>query len=157
MTDVIDLIGSLNSQHAAPEYRTQFFQNADELPIKPLNQRTNACPGKILIINGITGALGLGAVALTLALCVKKILGAARNKDLFQKVQGIGPPRRIEILESDSDSVKEWSQRVTDGEGIDIVLAMASTAPVEALVESFKSLNRGGRLVDIGAVQGAFK
>lgn len=99
--------------------------------------------------------MGLGAVALALALGVKKILGTARNKDLFQKVKDMGPAGRIEILESGSESVKEWSQRVTNGEGIDIVLdALAPGAPAEPLVEGFKSLNRGGRLVNIGAVQG---
>lgn len=117
--------------------------------------RANAGPGKILLINGITGTLGLGAVALALALGVKKILGTARNEALFQKVQNMGPPGRIEILKSGSESVKEWSQRVTDGEGVDIVLdALAPGAPAEPLVEGFKSLNRGGRLVDVGAVQG---
>lgn len=117
--------------------------------------RANAGPGKTLLINGITGTLGLGAVALALALGVKKILGTARNKDLFQKVQDMGPKGRVEILESGSEPVKEWSQRVTDGQGVDIVLdALAPGAPAEPLVEGFKSLNRGGRLVDIGAVQG---
>lgn len=76
--------------------------------------RANAGPGKILLINGITGTLGLGAVALALALGVKKILGAARNEELFQKVQDMGPPGRIEILKSGSESVKEWSQRASD-------------------------------------------
>ena len=117
--------------------------------------RANAGPGKTLLINGITGTLGLGAVAVALALGVKKILGTARNKDFFQKVQDMGPEGRIEILESGSEPVKEWSQRVTDGQGVDIVLdALAPGAPAEPLVEGFKSLNRGGRLVDIGAVQG---
>lgn len=117
--------------------------------------RAEAGPGKILLINGITGTLGLGAVALALALGVKKILGTARNEDLFQKVKDMAAPGRIEILKAGSESVKDWSQRVTGGEGIDIVLdALAPGAPADPLVEAFKSLNRGGRLVDVGAVQG---
>jgi D-arabinose 1-dehydrogenase-like Zn-dependent alcohol dehydrogenase len=117
--------------------------------------RANAGPGKILLINGITGTLGLGAVALALALGVKKILGTARNEKLFQRVKDMAAPGRIEILVSGSESVKEWSQTVTDGEGVDIVLdALAPGTPAGPLIDSFKSLNRGGRLVDIGAVQG---
>jgi alcohol dehydrogenase len=59
--------------------------------------KANVGPGTTVLINGISGTLGLGAVALALAVGVRKILGTARNQDLFQKVKDLDAPGRIEI------------------------------------------------------------
>ena len=109
-------------------------------------------PGKVVLINGITGTLGLGAVAIALALGAKKVLGIARDKALFAKTQALGGPDQVEILESGSQPVGEWAMEVTAGAGVDIVIdAIGGGAPAKPFQEALYSLNRGGCLVNIGA------
>jgi len=115
--------------------------------------RAAAGPGKTVLINGITGTLGLGAVALALAMGATKILGTARNEDLFARVKALSSPGRIEILASGSEKLANWVDRVTDGHGLDIAVdALGPNAPSEPMREAIDCLNRGGCLVDIGAV-----
>lgn len=112
-----------------------------------------AGPGKTVFIDGITGTLGLGAVALALALGVRQILGTARNDELFDRIKALAEPGRIEILKSGERPVTEWCQEVTHGRGVDIVLnALNTGAPGKPMQESLKCLNRGGNLVNVGAV-----
>lgn len=116
-------------------------------------KRGLAGPGKTVLINGISGTLGLGAVALALAMGARQILGTARDESLFERVRQLAEPGRIEILKSGSASVAEWSQRVTEGRGVDVVIdALSPGAPGKPMQEALKSLNRGGCLVNIGSV-----
>ncbi|MDY0971414.1 alcohol dehydrogenase catalytic domain-containing protein [Siccibacter turicensis] len=116
-------------------------------------KRGNAGPGKTVMINGITGTLGLGAVALSLALGVRQILGTARDESLFERVAQLAEPGRIQILKSGEEPADEWSQRVTGGRGVDIAVdALSPGAPPEPMKEAVKTLNRGGCLVNIGMV-----
>jgi len=113
----------------------------------------NCGPGKIVYVDGISGTLGLGAVALALALGADKVLGAARNTDLFAKVKALGEPGQVEILESGTRDVKEWARDVTGGRGVDIAVdALGGGSPVEPLQQALYSLNRGGSFVNIGAM-----
>lgn len=113
----------------------------------------HAGPGKTVFIDGITGTLGLGAVALALALGVRQILGTARNDELFDRIRALAEPGRIQILKSGDRSVPEWCQDVTQGRGVDLVLnALNTGAPVSPMQESLKCLNRGGNLVNVGAI-----
>lgn len=112
-------------------------------------------PGKVVLISGVTGTLGLGAPALAIAMGAKKVLGIARNEKLFAGVEGLAEPGRIKVLKSGNQDLKEWSRRATDGDGVDIVIdALSGDAPAEALTEPLACLKRGGCLVNIGAVQG---
>lgn len=115
--------------------------------------RAEAGPGKVVFINGISGTLGLGAVALALAMGAKQVLGTARDEDLFPRVKALAAPGRVDILKSGSEPVKEWSKKATAGHGIDIVIdAMGPGSPKEPFLEALQSLNRGGFFVDIGAM-----
>ncbi len=116
-------------------------------------KRGNVGPGKTVLINGVTGTLGLGAVALALALGARQILGTARDESLFERVTALGEPGRIEILKSGTESVKEWSQRITGGRGVDVVIdALSPGAPGKPMQDAIQSLNRGGCIVDVGSV-----
>lgn len=115
----------------------------------------NAGPSSTILINGISGTLGLGVVAMALAMGVRKILGTARNESLFQRVKDLAAPGRIEIHTLGTRPTDEWVKDVTDGEGVDIVIdALGPGAPAESMLEAMRGLHRGGRMVNIGAVAG---
>ena len=54
-------------------------------------------PGQTLLINGISGQLGLNAAQLALAMGATKILGTGRNQALLDRVKALAP-RRIDVL-----------------------------------------------------------
>ncbi len=112
-------------------------------------------PSSTILINGISGTLGLGAVALALAMGARKILGTARNEALFQRVKDLAAPGRIEIHTLGTGPTHEWVDRVTHGEGLDVVIdALGPGAPAQSLIDAMRGLHRGGHLVNIGAVAG---
>ncbi|MBD2835547.1 alcohol dehydrogenase catalytic domain-containing protein [Pseudomonas sp. JM0905a] len=118
-------------------------------------KKANVGPGSTVLINGISGTLGLGAVALALAMGARKILGTARNESLFQRVKDLAAPGRIEIHNLGNGSIAEWANQVTRGEGVDAVIdALGPGASYEPLVDALRSLHRSGHLVNIGAVAG---
>src|ERR1700681_4978853 len=54
-------------------------------------------PGQTLLINGISGQLGLNAAQLALAMGATRILGTGRKQALLDRVKALAP-RRIEVL-----------------------------------------------------------
>lgn len=118
-------------------------------------QQAGCSPGKTVLIDGITGTLGLGAVAIAVAMGADKILGTARDTKLFPRVKALGADGQIEILELGTADTKEWALAQTDGDGADIVIdALGNGAPPEALQSALSTLRRGGCLVNIGATTG---
>jgi D-arabinose 1-dehydrogenase-like Zn-dependent alcohol dehydrogenase len=108
--------------------------------------------GDTVLVNGISGTLGLGAVLNALAMGVVRILGTARNKELLQRVKQLAPTR-IDVLSLGEKPVHEWANTVTKGEGVDVVVdCLGPGSKSEPMVEALKSLKRGGRLVNVGAV-----
>ncbi len=112
-------------------------------------------PGKTVLINGISGTLGIGAAAIALAMGARLVLGTARDTRLFPRVVALANGDRIKILELGNQDTKTWSHEITSGAGVDVVIdALGGGAPPEALQQALYSLKRGGCLVNIGAVQG---
>lgn len=115
---------------------------------------TNVGPGSTVLINGISGTLGLGGALLALALGARKILGTGRNKELLQRVKALAP-ERIEVLSLGECPMPAWADEVTRGEGVDVVIdALGPGATHGPLLEALQTLRRGGKLVNIGAVAG---
>src|SRR5271154_1763646 len=54
-------------------------------------------PGQSLLVNGISGQLGLNAALLALAMGATKILGTGRNQKLLDRVKALAP-ERIDVL-----------------------------------------------------------
>lgn len=118
-------------------------------------RKSGITPGQTLLINGVSGTLGVGAVALALASGVTRILGTARNQKLLERVHALAPSR-IEVFSTDSGSVEEWSKGLTDGEGVDVAIdALGAGAPPAATLDALRSVRKGGRMVIIGGVAGA--
>lgn len=108
-----------------------------------------------LLINGISGTLGLGVALFALALGVPKILGTARNLDLLEKVRQIAPDRIHVHSLDDPTPIGEWARELTGGVGVDIVVdALGPGAPANSMLAGISALGRGGRHVNISAVQG---
>jgi D-arabinose 1-dehydrogenase-like Zn-dependent alcohol dehydrogenase len=115
-------------------------------------------PGRTLLINGISGMLGLCGALTALAMGATTILGTGRNRALLDRVKAIAP-ERIDVFSmsdapgAESDPLVEWAKRATDGDGLDAVLdCLPPGAPGEAMMRALRTLRRGGHAVNVGAV-----
>ena len=93
-------------------------------------------PGSTVLINGITGTLGLGAA---------HGLGHGRAQDPRHRAQrdpipaGQGPGRPRQASKSSPSAVpdSQWTERITAGEGLDAVIdAMGPGAPAAGLTQA---------------------
>jgi threonine dehydrogenase-like Zn-dependent dehydrogenase len=110
-------------------------------------------PNQAVLINGISGTLGLGVALFALAMGATRVLGTGRNRELLERVKAIDP-RRIEVHSMLDGPVDEWVKSITDG-GADVHIdALGPGAPHEGLQQGIMSLRRGGRAVNIGATAG---
>ncbi len=112
-------------------------------------------PTDTILVNGISGTLGIGCVVFGLAMGVKKILGTARNHALLQEFKALAP-HRIEVHSIDDGPIDAWARGFTDdGEGVDAFIdCNGPGARHESFLQGMRALRRGGRAVDIGALMG---
>jgi alcohol dehydrogenase len=110
-------------------------------------------PAGSVLINGVTGTLGVGTVLLALAMGAARILGVARNEQLLARVKALAP-NRIETFSTKAGGpVEAWAKSVTDGDGVDAVIdALPPRAPATAQLDAMKALRMGGTWVDVGGV-----
>ena len=115
-------------------------------------------PGRTLLINGISGQLGLNAALLALAMGVTKILGTGRNVALLERVKKLAP-ERVEVFSvpeakpGPADPLVMWAKKETDGYGVDAVLdCLPPGAPSSAILRALFCLRRGGQALNVGAV-----
>ncbi len=114
-------------------------------------------PGHALLINGISGQLGLNAAQLALAMGATKILGTGRNAALLDRVKALAPSRidtlAIADAASQPDPLVAWAKAATDGHGVDgMIDCLPPGAPGSAMMRALYCLRRGGRAVNVGAV-----
>ena len=108
--------------------------------------------GKTLMINGITGTLGVGATLLALAMGVTRILGFGRNTDVMAQLRALSPGR-IETLVLGTEPIADWVRTRTDGLGADILLDCSGRAASSSYtLEAIDALRHGGVAVNIGAL-----
>lgn len=108
--------------------------------------------GSSVLIDGITGTLGLGAALCALAFGASLILGTGRNRELLAKVKALAPSR-IEVLALGDRSAAEWAREMNGGDGIDAAIStLGAGASAETLLDAFRSLRRGGTAVNIGGL-----
>lgn len=113
-----------------------------------------ARPGKSVLVNGITGTLGLGAVLLAPALGLTELYGTGRNRDLLKTVADLLPDR-LQVHSLLDGPVDEWVHARTGGHGVDIYIdALGPGADHETFRQGMHALARGGTCVDIGALMG---
>jgi len=115
-------------------------------------RKAGAGPGRTVLIDGISGTLGLGGCLIALGLGVTRILGTGRNAALLDDVRAIAPDR-IDVLPAGTRPLREWALERTGGEGVDILIdALGPGAPAESMLEAIATLRRGGTAVDIGGM-----
>ncbi|TAK97959.1 MAG: alcohol dehydrogenase [Rhodospirillaceae bacterium] len=118
-------------------------------------RKAQAGPGRSILINGISGTLGLGGVLLGLAMGMTRILGTGRNKELLARVKALAPERIEVFSNAGGEAIDPWVLSRTNGLGVDIYVdALGPGAPHETLQQGMRALNRGGRAYNIGAIDG---
>jgi D-arabinose 1-dehydrogenase-like Zn-dependent alcohol dehydrogenase len=120
-------------------------------------------PGQTLLINGISGQLGLNAAQLALAMGATRILGTGRDTKLLDRVKALAPAR-IDVLSvpnapapgaspAQPDPLVVWAKKATDGYGVDgMIDCLPPGAPAGAMMRALYCLRRGGHAVNVGAV-----
>jgi len=121
-------------------------------------RRLGAGPGRTLLINGISGQLGLNAALLALAMGTTKILGTGRNAVLLERVKNLAPERIAvfsvpEAKPGPADPLAAWAKKESDGYGVDAMLdCLPPGAPAAAILRALFCLRRGGQALNVGAV-----
>lgn len=112
--------------------------------------------GSSVIISGATGTLGVGAVALALAMGCSQIFAVARNRDLLAQLQTLDPDR-ILIMSTEDGAIGDWVREKTGGRGADVFVdAIGPGAAASVSLDIFDGLRRGGKMVAIGALRDPF-
>lgn len=114
-------------------------------------RRARVAPGRTVLINGVTGTLGVAATVLALAMGATKVLGIGRNKDTLERVRKLGP-RRVDVVSSDDvEDLAGWVRERTKGQGVDALYdclgAGASCVSTSALIGAVAA---GGRAILVG-------
>jgi alcohol dehydrogenase len=125
-------------------------------------KKINVGPGETLLINGISGTLGLCAAMLALAMGASKILGTGRNSALLDRVKALAPDRIfVHAMDeewapsagSGRDPLLVWTDSVTAGAGVDGVIdCLPPGAPARSMLRAIHTLRRGGNAVNVGGV-----
>lgn len=117
-------------------------------------RKAKAGPGDTILVNGISGTLGIGGALLGLAMGVDKILGTGRNRKLLERVKALAP-ERIETFCIDDGSICAWAKTATGGAGVDAFIDCLGPGAAHATFQdALQSLRRGGTAVNIGAIGG---
>ncbi|PVH83601.1 GroES-like protein [Cadophora sp. DSE1049] len=106
-------------------------------------------PGKVLLINGVTGTLGYAAVAIALGLGCTLILGIGRNKERLAELESLSPNGRVRTISSeDGGDVASWIREQTNGLGPDAMYdCLGNGGDANATSTLIGIVKRGGRAV----------
>jgi alcohol dehydrogenase len=115
-------------------------------------QRAEVGPGRWLVINGVTGTLGVGATLWALAMGVTRILGLGRNRDIMARLEALAP-RRISTLALGDRPIGEWVREHTEGIGADALLDCTGRgSDMNNSIDAIASLKEGGITVNVSAL-----
>jgi len=117
-------------------------------------KKAGAAPGRSVLVNGVTGTLGLGSVLLAPAMGITELYGTGRDRPQLEAVAAL-LPKRVNVHSLLDGPVDAWIERETHGERVDIYVdALGPGAEHETFRESMRALRRGGVCVNIGALMG---
>jgi threonine dehydrogenase-like Zn-dependent dehydrogenase len=108
--------------------------------------------GSWVMINGITGTLGVGATLLALGMGASRILGVGRNQAVLAQLRALAPGRIVTLALGEAE-IGDWVRAHTDGLGADMLLdCSARAAPASTTLAAIEALKHGGVAVNIGAL-----
>lgn len=109
--------------------------------------------GQTLLINGVTGTLGVAAVAIALGMGATKILGVGRNRELLERIAAMAAPGRIETVSSeDGHDLVAWVKDQTRGLGADVMYdCLGVGGDVHDTSTLMHAIKAGGRAVLVAA------
>lgn len=118
-------------------------------------KKADVGPTDTILINGITGTLGISCALFGLARGVKKILGTARDKALLAEIKALAP-NRIEVHSINDGPIDTWARSHTDnGEGVDAFIDCNGPGALQdSFTQGMRAMRRGATAVDVGAVMG---
>ena len=115
-----------------------------------------AGPGRSVIVNGVTGTLGVASTILALAMGATKVLGTGRNSGVMAEIERL-EPRRVTTTDVRRPDLGAWITEQTGG-GADAMIDCQGRGADAAQVEAaLKGLSKGGRATVVGAVAGALR
>jgi alcohol dehydrogenase len=92
-------------------------------------------PGRSMLIDGISGTLGLGAALIGLAMGMTRILGTGRNRALLDRVKAPSPGR-IEVHALAEGSTAQCAKSITGGESVDLMIsALRPGSPASTMLD----------------------
>lgn len=108
--------------------------------------------GSWVVVNGVTGTLGVGATLIALATGATRILGVGRNREMLALIKALAPTR-VDTLALGDAPIDQWIKSRTDGLGADVLLDCSGRGSnVANTVELLSALKRGGVGVTVGAL-----
>ncbi|WP_344389323.1 alcohol dehydrogenase catalytic domain-containing protein [Streptomyces vastus] len=117
-------------------------------------RKAGAGPGKTVLINGISGTLGIGAALLAPAFGLTHVYGTGRDQQLLDQVGKLAAGR-LHLHSLNGGPLEEWIREETDGYGADVYIdALGPGAPHETFLAGMRAMARGGIAVNIGAMAG---
>lgn len=108
-----------------------------------------------IMVLGASGTLGLCATSLALAFGASKVFAVARDPKALERLKALDPKRVIPIqMNSESESISEQVlSHLSDG--VDVMLdTLGAKAPTKLFTDGMQAVSRGGRIVQIGGVEG---
>lgn len=121
-------------------------------------RRAGLRAGGTLLINGVTGTLGVQAVQLALGMGARKILGVGRNKTTMKRIEALGQGR-IETMSAADGDVAKWVMDRTNGLGAEVMYdCLGHGGDVETTNTAVKAMMFGGKAMLVaGGVSGQVK
>ena len=110
-------------------------------------------PSQTIMILGASGTLGICATLLALAFGSSKVFVVARDPEALERLEKLDPKRVIPI-QMGNESIQEQVRKHLPG-GVDVMLdTLGAKAPATLFTDSMQAVSRGGRIVQIGGVEG---
>lgn len=111
-------------------------------------------PGTTVLINGVTGTLGVAAVAIALGLGATRILGIGRNTERLEAVRTMAPDRVTVVSSEDVEDLAAWALAATDGAGADVLYHCLGGDNDDSLTALQHAVRHGGAAVLASAGSG---
>ncbi|XP_069497258.1 quinone oxidoreductase-like protein 2 [Ambystoma mexicanum] len=116
--------------------------------IMALVHRAKTRPGETVLVTAAAGATGLATVDLASNILQAKVIAAAGSDEKCQLALKMGAASALNYTQC---SLKEELKRLTDGQGVDVVIDVVGG---DIFKEAFSSLKWEGRIVVVGFAGG---